>query len=224
MRNARARRQRAEDERREGEALGESRASAERDVAADEQRQSETAVARGDVGRWRRAWRAKTRRAPPSCRAREAAERADSTRPGAARSRQPTSSSSGSPPSASMADVARAHPDVSRPNGPSLARPRSECTSDGSRRRGRCRWWPTPKRPQRRTHAEELQREASRAREAEVEAHRAAAQAEAAFTTLDGKLTALEQLERERVGLAPAAARLLAATRPSSATARCSDR
>lgn len=60
------------------------------------------------------------------------------------------------------------------------------------------------------TVAVERQVTATRAREEEAEAHQLVARAEAALAALDGRLQALEQLERERVGLAPGAAMLLA--------------
>ena len=75
---------------------------------------------------------------------------------------------------------------------------------------GRCSPIERRRPAQTRAHGEGVQREAIGARDAEVEAHRGAAQADAAFTTLEANLEALERLERERVGLAPGAARLLA--------------
>jgi chromosome segregation protein len=53
--------------------------------------------------------------------------------------------------------------------------------------------------------------EAVAAREAEADAHRMLAGAEASLAEVDGTVSALERLERERVGLAPAAAKLLSA-------------
>ena len=48
------------------------------------------------------------------------------------------------------------------------------------------------------------------ARASEADAYRTFARAEASLAEVDGKVSALERLERDRVGLAPAAAQLLA--------------
>jgi len=205
MRNSRVRRQRAEDERREGETLG-VRVSAERDVAADDQRQAETAlldatselemsVARED----------ETRVAVVT--AREAAERSDA---GVREHRDAAAHLE-----LEWQSAEREHAEVAE-RIRSLAAERTVLADReaGARRTAAAAAADAlvadTEAAQRRSQAEELQREATRAREAEVEAHRAAAQAEAAFTTLEANLVALEHLERERVGLAPAAARLLA--------------
>ena len=60
------------------------------------------------------------------------------------------------------------------------------------------------------SHSVARQSEFVHAREAEAQAHQAAALAEATRAGLTGTVDALERLEQERVGLAPAAARLLA--------------
>jgi chromosome segregation protein len=59
-------------------------------------------------------------------------------------------------------------------------------------------------------HGAAVRAEVAAAREAEADAYRTFARAEAGLAELDGKVTALERLERDRVGLAPAAAKLLA--------------
>jgi chromosome segregation protein len=59
-------------------------------------------------------------------------------------------------------------------------------------------------------HSAALRAEATAARESEADAYRTFARAEASLAEVEGKVSALERLERDRVGLAPAAARLLA--------------
>jgi chromosome segregation protein len=205
MRNSRVRRQRAEDERREGETLG-VRVLAERDVAADDQRQLETAVldatAELDASTARED---EARRAVVA--AREMTDRCDSD------VRQHRDASAHLELERQSAE--REHAEVAE-RIRSLAAERTVLADrEASARRTATgaaadALVAETEAAQQRTHAEELQRDAARARDAEVEAHRVAAQAEAAFTTLEANLEALEQLERERVGLAPAAARLLA--------------
>jgi chromosome segregation protein len=206
MRNSRVRRQRAEDERREGETLG-VRVSAERDVAADEQRQAEAAILDATIGLESSVAREdEARRAVVA--ARELADRSDSDvrehRDAAAHlelERQSAEREHGEV--AERIRTLAAERTVLADSEANARRTAESAAGDaqvGEREAA-----------ERRTHAEEVQREAARARDAEVEAHRTAAQADAAFTTLEANLEALEQLERERVGLAPAAARLLAA-------------
>jgi len=59
-------------------------------------------------------------------------------------------------------------------------------------------------------HSAAVRAEVTNARETEADAYRTFARAEASLAEVDGKVSALERLERDRVGLAPAAAKLLA--------------
>jgi chromosome segregation protein len=205
LRNARARRQRAEDERRDGETLG-VRVLAERDVAADDHRQSESAIQDAtiefdaSVGREDRARQAVAH-------ARDAAEQHDRE------IREHRDAVAHLELERQSAD--REHAEVAErirtlATERTLLADREAAARRAATAAAADALVAESDAAQTRAHGEGVQREAIGARDAEVEAHRGAAQADAAFTTLEANLEALERLERERVGLAPGAARLLA--------------
>jgi chromosome segregation protein len=204
-RNALARRQRAEDERRDGEARG-SRVLAEHDAAADERRAAEAGVAEATGMLDACATREESaREALATARLaadeherdirelRDAAAHLEIERAGAEREHAEVVQrlTTLAAERTALADrVAAAGQGAAAAAAESLVAQRDAGRAAAD-------------------HAE-AQAAAVQARDAEAASHQSSARAEASLAEVDGTVQALDRLERDRVGLAPAAARLLA--------------
>ncbi len=202
--NAQARRQRADDERRDSESVG-GRVLADRDAAATERRLAEAAVADATEALAAVVAREESARQALSD-ARQSAEQRDrhvrELRDAVAHL------------NIERASAEREHGDVLQrlatlaTDWSALADRESGAHSDADAA-GEAAQAAASEAGLAVTQSANVHAEALQARHTESEAHRVLARAEAALAELDATVQALERLDRERVGLAPAAATLL---------------